>query len=364
MRLLFVTRKHPPSVGGMQRLSYHLISQMEQRAQVSAITWGGSQSLLPFFLPCALVKSIVIGKRGIDLVHAGDPVVAPIAWILKRLLRVPAVVTAHGLDVTLPVAPYQWFIPRVLRGLDRIVCISSSTLRACTARGIPSEKCIVIHPGVDIPSTPASRERARRHLGDILGRDIQGRAILLTVGRLVPRKGVHWFVERVLPQVQAVRPDVCYVVVGRGPNSAQIRSAADCPALGRTVCLLEDVSDDELDYVYEAADLFVMPNLPVLGDMEGFGLVALEAAARGLPVLAADLEGIREAVVPERTGRLLEPSDADSWSRAVVEALGQPGFLQRLAELAPGTVSQHFTWKEMADAYEDVFRQLIREQDS
>lgn len=364
MRLLFITRKHPPSVGGMQRLSYQLITHMRQRAHVSAVTWGGSQKLLPFFLPYALAKSIPAGRRGVDLVHAGDPVVAPIGWILKRLFSVPVVVTAHGLDITLPFAPYQWFIPNVLRDLDRIVCISRSTLGACIDRGIPSQKCVVIHPGVDVPSAIPSRERARRKLSHILKRELRGETVLLTVGRLVPRKGVHWFVECVLPQVLTAKPGVCYVIVGQGPSAARIHSAAGRPGVKGKVFSLGQVSDDDLAHIYAAADLFVMPNLPVPGDMEGFGLVALEAAARGLPVLASNLEGIRDAVVPGRTGQLLEPSNADAWVTGVLEALERPSALHRIAQVAPLAVGQRFAWETMADAYEDLFHQLIREQRS
>ena len=90
MRVLFVTRKFPPSVGGMQRLSYHLITQMKRRAEVSAVTWGRSQKLLPFFLPYALGKSICIGMRGIDLAHIGDPVLAPIGSLVRSISTVPA----------------------------------------------------------------------------------------------------------------------------------------------------------------------------------------------------------------------------------------------------------------------------------
>jgi len=96
MKVLFVTRKFPPSIGGMQRLSYHLITQMKYRVEASAITWGGSQRLLPFFMPYALGKSICIGMQGIDLAHIGDPVLAPIGWSIRKLFAVPVVVTVHG----------------------------------------------------------------------------------------------------------------------------------------------------------------------------------------------------------------------------------------------------------------------------
>jgi phosphatidylinositol alpha-1,6-mannosyltransferase len=362
MKVLFVTRKFPPSVGGMQRLSYQLITQMGRRVEVSAITWGRSQKLLPFFLPYALVKSICVGRHGVDLVHIGDPVIAPIGWVMKGLFRVPVVVTVHGLDVTFSMGLYQWLIPRLLRNFDRLVCISSSTYKACVERDIPAQKCDVIQPGVTVPPIMLPRDAAREWLERELGRDLRDVGVLLTVGRLVPRKGVTWFVESVLPRVLAAGVQVCYVIVGSGPDERHVRSLATHPHVGGRVHVLGQVSDDDLTRIYAAADLFVMPNLPTPGDMEGFGLVALEAAAHALPVLAADLEGIRDAVVPEHTGRLLQPGNADLWANGVLELLNCPTSLQEMARKARVMVEERFTWTRMADAYEVLFCEVLREQ--
>jgi phosphatidylinositol alpha-1,6-mannosyltransferase len=362
MRVLFVTRKFPPSIGGMQRLSYQLVTQMRQRVEVSAITWGRSQKLLPFFLPYALVKSICVGRHGVDLVHIGDPVIAPIGWIMNKLFRVPVVVTVHGLDVTFSMGLYQWLIPRLLRNFDRLVCISSSTYKACVERDIPAQKCAIIRPGVTIPPVVFPRDAARKWLERELERDLRDVGVLLTVGRLVPRKGVAWFVESVLPRVLAAGAEACYVVVGSGPDERRVRSLATHSEVDGRVHVLGQVSADDLTRIYAAADLFAMPNLPTLGDMEGFGLVALEAEAHALPVLAADLEGIRDAVVPEHTGRLLQPGNAGLWANGVLELLNRPTSLQEMARKARITVRERFTWARMADDYEALFREVLREQ--
>lgn len=96
-------------------------------------------------------------------------------------------------------------------------------------------------------------------------------------------------------------------------------------ALQKRVHLLGYLPESQLKTVYAAADVFVMPNLPVSGDVEGFGLVALEAATYALPVVAAALEGIQDAVVPERTGYLLSAGDAERWERLLQICLPIPG---------------------------------------
>ena len=90
-------------------------------------------------------------------------------------------------------------------------------------------------------------------------------------------------------------------------------------------------------------------------------IVALEAAAHGLPVLAADLEGIQDAVVPGRTGHLLQPGDADLWARRVLDLLNHPSHLHELSRVARATVEECLTWTHMVDAYESLFQELLED---
>jgi phosphatidylinositol alpha-1,6-mannosyltransferase len=361
MRVLFISRKHPPSIGGMQRLSYHLIQEMRQRVQATAITWGGSQKLLPLFLLYALARSAWEARRGVDLILAGDPIVAVIGSLLKALVGAPIVTVAHGLDVTFAFRPYQWLIPWVLRQQDRVVCISEAARTACIARGVPAEKCIIIAPGVTVPETLPARKEGRKRLSEMIHRELEGATILVTVGRLVPRKGVAWFLESVYAKVVALKAPIHYVIVGQGPEEDRIRSVVQRLGLNDVVSLTGTVSDDDLGHIYVGADLFVMPNVVVPSDVEGFGLVALEAAAHALPVLAADLAGIRDAVVAGHTGALVEAGDPDAWLEALAKLLGSPDALRTISASARETVSRRFGWGQMADAYDAVFRAVVEE---
>ncbi|MDQ3137252.1 MAG: glycosyltransferase family 4 protein [Gemmatimonadota bacterium] len=346
----------------MQRLSYHLIEEMRHRVQVTAVTWGGSQKFLPFFLPYALMRSLWEARRGIDLVSAGDPIVAVVGWIMKSIARVPIVAVAHGLDVTFGFRPYQWVITRVLRHLDRIVCISESARAACIARGVAIERCVIVYPGVSLPAALPSRSTARDRLAEVVGRPLDGMAILLTVGRLVPRKGVVWYLESVYAELAAQKGDVHYVIVGDGPEVDHVKAAATRLGLDGRVSVAGIISEDDLLHAYVGADLFVMPNVAVPGDMEGFGLVALEAAAHGLPVLAADLEGIRAAVVPGETGELVKSGHAGAWLEATRRHLDATDARRASSRVAREAVASRFGWARMADAYEAEFRNVLQSQ--
>ena len=362
IRVLFISRKHPPSIGGMQRLNYHLVEQMRHRVHATPVTWGRSQKFLPFFLPYALVRSLWEVRRGVDLVSAGDPIVAVVGWIVKRVARVPVVAVAHGLDVTFSFGPYQWVISRVLQQMDRIICISESAMAACLARGVARERCVIVHPGVSVPTALPLRSAARQRLAEVVGRPLGEMRILLTVGRLVRRKGVVWFLESVYAALAAQMSDIHYVIVGDGPESDRVRAAIARLGLDGRVSVAGTISEDALLHAYVAADLFVMPNVAVPNDMEGFGLVAIEAAAHGLPVLAANLEGISAAVASGQTGELVPTGDASAWLEATRRHLTTPGARIAAAQAIREAVANRFGWARMADAYHAVFRDVLRSQ--
>jgi len=361
--ILFITRKHPPSVGGMQKLSHQLIQAISQRTATRVVAWGGSQVFLPVFLPYALLRAILVlaTRRDVALIHLGDPVLAPLGVILKRLFHRPVVVTVHGLDVTFPHPLYQMLIVPCLYRLDRLICISAAAREACWQHGIPPERCTVIPLGIDAAAfhTPPPEE-ARLHLEARVGYPLGDRVLLLTVGRLVERKGVAWFVASVLPPLVAARPDILYLVVGEGPQRVTIETAVQEKGLEEHVALLGQVDEATLRSAYAAAHVFVMPNLPVPGDMEGFGLVALEACAAGCLVVAADLEGIPEAIVPGENGFLVPPGDVDAYVKTILPLLRAEQRRQALGRQAQRFVREHYSWEHVAEQYLTVFQEVSR----
>ncbi len=359
--ILFITRKHPPSVGGMQKLSYQLIQAVRQRTKTQVVAWGGSQVFLPVFLPYAFLRAVLVLaiRRDVALIHLGDPVLAPLGVVLKRWFHRPVVVTVHGLDVIFPHLLYQMLIIPCLYRLDHLICISTAVRKACWQRGIPLEQCTVIPLGIDEAAfhTPSPAE-ARRHLEARVGYPLGDRALLLTVGRLVERKGVAWFVASVLPRLVAARPDILYLVVGEGPQRAPIEVAVQQQGLAGHVALLGQVDEATLRAAYAAAQVFVMPNVPVFGDMEGFGLVALEACAAGCCVVAADLEGIPEAIVPGQNGFLVPPGDADAYVNTILPLLSAEQRRLALGRQAQHFVREHYSWEHVAEQYLAVFWDL------
>lgn len=273
------------------------------------------------------IVRLVIGRR-VDLVVTGDAVMWTIAWPLLRLLRVPAATMVLGLDMTYGNRVYQAVVPRALRRAEVVIAISEATAAVARDLGISPTRVHVVRLGVDAPAvTPEQRGEARAALNAKLA-TTEDQVLLLVLGRLVPRKGTVWFLRNVLPQLpQRV---VC-VVAGDGRDAERVHHVVAELGLDERVRLLGQVDETERELLLRGADLFVQPNIPVPGDIEGFGLVTIEAAMRGLPVVAADLEGLAEAVVDGVTGTLLPAGDAESWVEELTRMVAD---LDRLAERA------------------------------
>lgn len=342
MHLLFITRKYPPSVGGMQTVSYELQQALGKEIPIETIAWGKSQLYLPYFYSKALLLAVwTIPTKRITHIHLGDAILAPLGVVLQTLTRKPVSVTIHGLDITYKNRLYQAVLPRFVAHLDQVICISETTRQACLARGIALKKCTVIGWGVDGCAFAGSAERSA--VANILRRPIaQKMKILVTVGRLVPRKGVHWFIQEVMP---ALPPNYIYLVVGEGKDHERIERAIKEAGLADRVYLIGRQSNKLRNVIYNTADVFLMPNIPIEGDMEGFGMVALEASSVGLPVVASSIEGIKDAIIPGKTGIVVPARNAHAFATAITRAQKLP------REQVRRVTRQRFGWGAVAKQY-------------
>lgn len=361
--ILFITRKHPPSVGGMQKLSQSLTKEVGRLTPTSTIYWGGSTLFVPFFVVYAFLRTVFTVPRSnhVKLIHLSDALLTPLGLALKVLLRIPVVVTVHGLDVTYSNPLYQWVIPRCLGRMDKIICVSSYTRQQCIKRGVPASLCEVIPNGVNLPEfADKYTPQGMRNLQSAAANCLRGRKVLLTVGRLIERKGVVHFLTDVMPRILAQRRDICYLIIGEGPQRDLMETRITSLHLNDHVVLLGRVDDDTLRAAYHVSDLFVMPNIPVQNDIEGFGLVALEAAAAGRYVVASRLDGIPEAIVPGENGTLLDPLDSEAFASTVLDLLADDKGREALGRRAREFVHNHYSWDIVARRYQQVFTRVIQ----
>ncbi len=316
-QVVFVTRKFPPTVGGMQTLARQVHEALRRHGPSRLVALGRSQRHLVWFLPVALVRvaALVLTRRS-RIVLCGDAITGAVMSPLRLLPGVRVVVMVHGLDLTFPFPGYRAAVSRVLRRVDRVVANSSATAQVAHTSGIPAGCTDVVNPATDLAPPPTGERAARaRELRRLLDLD-DDTFVVASVGRLVRRKGVRWFVTDVLPKLP---DDVHLVVAGTGDDADAIVAAVDSGGLDHRVHLLGNVDDHLRDTVLLGADCFVMPNIAVRDDMEGFGLAAIEAAVAGTAVVASRLEGIEDAMTDGATGYLCDPEAADQFVDRILE---------------------------------------------
>ncbi len=312
MKILFITRKYPPITGGMERYSKELYSALSELAQVDLLANRKGNKVLPFFLVAAAIRIIATGRR-YDVIHLGDGLLGILVPLIRACSGAAVTITVHGLDVTYDNWLYRVVsLPRIWRA-DRVIAISMNTRALCLARGAPAEKIAVIPNGI----APEASTGAGPTLPRTASVALDTGHILCTVGRLIRRKGHEWFVREVMPRLDA---SYVYLMAGDGPERSAIERAIVDLGLENRAILLGLIGEGEKEWLLRSAHLFIMPNIPVDGDVEGFGLVLAEAATRGLMSVASDLDGIPDAVIPGQSGILVEPLNPEAFATAIESA--------------------------------------------
>jgi phosphatidylinositol alpha-1,6-mannosyltransferase len=342
-RALIVTRNLPPLMGGMERLNWHMAQGLSERMHVRAIGPDGAAALAPPGVEVEEIPLLPLLRFLVEaswrawrrarawrphVVLAGSGLTAPIAWLAARSCGAEAAMYAHGLDMAVRHPLYRGLWMPFFRRMDRVIANSRATALLATDIGVDPARIVIVHPGVELPVSA----RPLQDIDALRARHRLGRGpLLLSVGRLSTRKGLREFVDGVLPRIVARRRDTVLLIVGDAPAQAlhartqtqeSIRRAADAHGIGGNIRFLGVIVDrTELATVYEAADVHVFPVRQIPGDPEGFGMVAIEAAAHGLPTVAYATGGVVESVADPQSGRLIAPGDEAGMADAVLEMI-------------------------------------------
>jgi len=362
------------NVGGMQRVSLKLHEALQERPEPPHIesillrsSWRWTPYKVPFFLGKAAwrIRQAVLREEA-DVVLFSSMVTASLAVPLRGFFErhdVTVATIAHGLDVTLKARPYQWFVPRVFDALDAVLPVSRATGDACIARGMPKEQVHVVPNGIDLDryAPPQSKPEMRAILKEALGSTAaplpDDAMLLCSVGRHVKRKGFAWFVEHVMPTL----PDnVHYWIAGDGPESEAVQRTINRNDLNDRVRRLGRISNSDLARLYRGSDLFVMPNIPIEGDMEGFGVVMLEAGQCGCPSIAARIEGIQDVITEGENGHLVASQNPESFREAILQYHQAPERLRKASTRAVRHTEASFGWSAVAEQYVNVLRSITQ----
>ena len=237
----------------------------------------------------------------------------------------------------------SFLLARVHRGAAAIIANSRYTARELERIGVPQEKVRVVYPGVDVERFSRCQSAARIRSRYASPDDV----LLLTVGRLQRRKGHDLAIAAVASLGQEI-PRLKYLIVGEGEERSRLEKLVDQHGLCERVVFAGAVDDDALPAYYAAADVFLHPNRVDGGDVEGFGIVFLEAAAASKPVIGGGTGGVPEAVEQGVTGLLVTGTDVGELAEAVRVLARDPVRRREMGDAGRARVSRQFTWARAA----------------
>lgn len=320
------------------------------------VAWGGHQALLPLVVPAQFVRALTwLARDRRPVIVAGDVLLAPIALALSRLRDAPFAVVAHGLDITYSSPVYRRLTRPALARADRVIAISQHTRGLAIEAGVRPDRCIVITPGVAELLVPA-RVSARRQIAERIDPSLADRPIVLQIGRQVARKGAAWLADQVAPLIARELTDVAIVILGDGPDHGLVAEAARRHP--RTIFAARFADDALRQAAYGAADVYAMPYRREPGDVEGLGLVAIEAAQAGLPVVATRVDALSEVVVDGKTGILVPPESPREFADAVTALLRDPSRRASLGDAARQHARSAFSWDVAAKRFVETLTEM------
>ena len=277
-------------------------------------------------------------RHRIDLCYATIAHIGIAALVIRKIWRIPYVLAVHGMEVAGPTSIGRKWMKPVLANASACIVLADRQRRSLKVLGVEDRKIVTIPEGIDsekfYPKKKCLSIIERHHLS--------GKKVILTVGRLVTRKG-HDKVIEAMPAVAARIPDAVYLIVGTGPEERKLKNLAISKKVQDRVIFTGYVPEALLVDYYSVSDVFIMPSREIGMDIEGFGLVFLEANACGKPVIGGDSGGVSDAVADGVSGILVDPESAVAVEKAITKLLTDSNFAQKLGRQGRERVEKEFS---------------------
>ena len=376
--VLITSQYYPPHVGGISKYMSSMVAALGPAriccltgARAQGYSDANSQGVGIYRRPLAFVDPKYVQAVGwvaavAEILIRERPKAVQLATLyegylglwMRRWMGMPYVVYAHGNEI-LDAVQAEWGGHRLaIRSADCVFANSHYTVDLLKKAGVQPERIQVVHPGCDVDKfrpIEVSIEDRRAILGPHAEKKV-----ILTVGRLVTRKG-HDLVIRALPRVLKAHPETCYLIAGSGPAKQAIARLADEMGLGGKVLFFENLNDSDLVKIYNLCDVFVMPSRADLKscDVEGFGIVFIEANACGKPVIAGRSGGMADAVVDGVTGFLVDPDDPDALAESLSRMIRDSSFARRIGQQGRDRAVREFTWSLIATRVDEIMKNIV-----
>jgi phosphatidyl-myo-inositol dimannoside synthase len=374
MRTLVITNDYPPRHGGIQSFVHALaIRQPAGSVVLYAPAWRGAAAFdarLPYPVvrhPTSLMLPVPsVLRRARQIARAEDctavlfGAAAPLGLLAPALRSDPGiarfVALTHGHEAGWAQLPgARSLLRRIGTGVDVVTYLGEYT-RGRIARALSpaaAARMVQLPPGVDEGEfrPGAGGAEIRNRLG------LANRPVVVCVSRLVPRKGQDTLI-RSLPEIHRRVPETAVLIVGGGPYRKRLEQMVGHARLGRDVIFTGSVPWADLPGYFDAGDVFAMPCRTRHGglDVEGLGIVYLEASATGLPVVAGDSGGAPDAVIDGETGYVVDGRSPAQVAERTADLLDDPAKAQELGRRGRDWIEQAWRWDLIADRLHALLR--------
>lgn len=355
MKTLLITLEYPPFNGGVANYYENLVQYWPEPENISV--WTNERHELinekwPIlkWVPAILLLIKKIKTQKIEHVIVGQLLpLGSVAYYASKLFKFKYSVIIHGMDFTLAISRSRKkkLTEKILSRAQSVVC-TNGYVANLVREFIGKEqltKVTVVNPGVSPTQLLGVDSSKVDELKERYG--LNGKYVLLSLGRLVKRKGVDQVILA-LEQLMDRLPGLVYVVAGTGPDEAYLKNYAASVSnyFSDHVKFLGAITNEEKWQWLTLCDCMIMPAREEAGDFEGFGIVYLEAGLAGKPVIAGDSGGVPDAVEHMINGYLVDPLDSSAIANAVAELMDNPAVAERLGSDGRDRAAKEFAWPD------------------
>ena len=378
-RSLLLTNDFPPIVSGISTYFYKLWEYLPQnelfvlapkckddelidskvRYKIFRKTIPVGESCFAKILKMSIIcfwAIIFFVKYQIKFLHCGQVLSTGLAGLICHLLfNCQYVVYVCGSESVRfgRIKILGWLIKKILNHADKIIANSQYTYQEYIRLGISPDRLTVVTPGVDIVFFKPQKKQNYFQTEFQLNNNF----VMLTVSRLDERKG-HDQVLKALASLKNEFPDIKYLIAGTGREKIKLQNDVKRLDLEKNVIFTGFIKDEFLPQLYNCCNIFILPNrettenLQLKGDVEGFGIVFLEAAACGKPAIAGNNGGAVEAVAHNETGYLINPIDSKEIENTIKRFLEDKDLSARMGKKGRQRCIDHFQWKQLSKSIE------------
>lgn len=376
-RVLLLTEEFPPEIGGIQSYLSQLMANLPPESSLVIAKkedgdkeWDRNQKYkiirtetkafaFPRWKPALTELKKTVEEFKPEIIVCGKALFeGRAAYKMWKEFGIPYVVITHAMEINTWLSHWKTRrdLLKVLNNAARVLTVNQKIKELLVGNGVPEKKFVKMYPGVDDffaeKDLDSDLEQTKKEL------DLEGKKVIVSIARLVKRKGLD-IALLAMPEIVKEAPDVAYIIVGNGPELEGLKELAKLIGVSRKTKFLGNISREKIRKILQASDLFLLTPRDYNGNIEGFGIVYMEAAAAGLCAVGTKSGGVPEAVLDGITGILVDENDADQTAEAVVRLLKDENSRKKMAMAAEERALKEFVWSKRALLFKAVVESVI-----